>query len=102
MTAHYLRLEEVCVRLAIDDALLRQVREEGLVEVKHTLDDEQVISAEDAERLRVITVLIREMDVNLAGAEVILHLREDLCAMQRQFDEILRTLVNELRQRLAR
>ena len=29
-------------------------------------------------------------------------MREDLCAMQRQFDEILRTLVDELRQRLAR
>jgi MerR family transcriptional regulator/heat shock protein HspR len=102
MTAHYLRLEEVCVRLAIDDALLRQVCEEGLVEVKHTLEDERVISAEDAERLRLITVLMREMDVNLPGAEVILHLREDLCAMQRQFDEILRALVDELRQRLAR
>ena len=42
------------------------------------------------------------MDVNLAGAGVILHLREDLRAMQRQFDEILRTLVDELRQRLNR
>jgi MerR family transcriptional regulator/heat shock protein HspR len=102
MTAHYVRLEEVCVRLSIDDVLLRQVCEEGLVEVKHTLEDERVISAEDAERLRLITVLMREMDVNLAGAEVILHLREDFCAMQRQFDEILRTLVDELRQRLAR
>ena len=37
-----------------------------------------------------ITVLVRDMDVNLAGAEVILHLRDDLRAMQRQFDEILR------------
>jgi MerR family transcriptional regulator/heat shock protein HspR len=102
MTAHYLRLEEVRVRLAIDDAFLQEVCAEGLVEIKRTVDDEPVISAEDAERLRVITVLTREMDVNLAGAEVILHLREDLCAMQRQFDEILRTLVEELRQRLGR
>lgn len=102
MTAHYIRLAEVRVRLAIDDALLRQVCDEGLVEIKHTVDDEQVISAEDAERLRLITVLMREMDVNLPGAEVILHMREDLCNMQRQFDEILRTLVDELRQRLAR
>jgi hypothetical protein len=102
MTAHYIRLEEVRVRLAIDDALLRQVCEEGLVEVKHTVDDEAVISADDAERLRLITVLMREMDVNLPGAEVILHMREDLCNMQRQFDEILRTLVEELRHRLGR
>lgn len=102
MTAHYLRLEEVRVQLSIDEELLRQVCDEGLVEIKHTVDDQAVISAEDAERLRLITVLMREMDVNLPGAEVILHMREDLCAMQQQFDEILRTLVDELRQRLAR
>lgn len=102
MAAHYLRLEDVCIRLAIDDALLREVCAEGLVEVKQSVDEDPVISEEDAERLRLITVLLREMDVNLAGAEVILHMREDLFAMQRQFDEILRTLVEELRQRLAR
>lgn len=101
MTARYLRLQEVQVQLAVDDAFLRQVCDEGLVEIKHTVDDEAVISVDDAERLRVITVLMREMDVNLAGAEVILHLREDVSAMQRQFDEILRTLVEELRRRIG-
>lgn len=102
MTAHYLRLEEVRVQLSIDDALLHEVCAEGLVEVRQTGNDEPEISAEDAERLRVIVVLMREMDVNLAGAEVILHLCDDLRGMQRQFDEILRTLVEELRQRLGR
>ena len=102
MTGHYLRLADVCVQLAIDDAFLGEVCAEGLVEVKHTMDADAVISAEDAERLRVITVLLREMDVNLAGAAVILHMREDLSAMQRQFDQILHALVDELRQRLAR
>lgn len=101
MTARYLRLEEVCARLSIDEVFLREVCAEGLVEVKHTVDQEPLISAVDAERLRLIAVLIREMDVNLAGAEVILHMRDDLCAMQRQFDEILRALVEELRRRIA-
>jgi MerR family transcriptional regulator/heat shock protein HspR len=99
MTARYLRLQEVCVQLAIDDALLREVCDEGLVQVKQTTGEEAVISAEDADRLRVITVLMREMDVNLAGVEVILHMREDVTAMQRQFDDILRALVVELRRR---
>lgn len=100
MTARYLRLHEVCVQLAIDDVLLREVCDEGLVQVKQTTGEEAVISAEDADRLRVITVLMREMDVNLAGVEVILHMREDVTAMQRQFDDILRALVVELRRRL--
>ena len=102
MTPRYLRVAEVRVVLGIDDAFLHQVCEEGLVEIKHSIENEPVVSAEDAERLRLITVLIRELDVNLAGAEVILHMREDFCAMQRQFDEVLRTLVAELRLRLPR
>jgi len=101
MTARYLRISEVCAQLAIDDTFLTAVCDAGLVEVKRTVDEEPVISAEDAERLRIVALLMREMDVNLAGAEVILHMREDLCAMQRQFDEILRTLVDELRRRIA-
>jgi len=101
MTPRYLRLQDVLAQLAVDDAFLREVCDEGLVEIKHTVDEEQVISMEDAERLRVITVLMRDMDVNLAGAEVILHLRDDVTAMHRQFDEILRTLVDELRRRLG-
>jgi hypothetical protein len=32
---------------------------------------------------------------------VILHLRDDLQSMQRQFDEILHTLVDELRRRVG-
>jgi len=100
MAPRYLRIAEVRVVLDIDDAFLRDVCDEGLVEIKHSAENEAVVSAEDAERLRVITVLMRELDVNLAGAEVILHMREDFCALQRQFDEVLRTLVAELRGRL--
>lgn len=102
MTARYLRIAELCVQLAIDDAFIGTVSAEGLIEVKRTAEEEPVLSAEDAERLRLITVLMRELDVNLAGVEVILHMHEDLCAMQRQFDEILHTLVDELRQRIER
>jgi MerR family transcriptional regulator/heat shock protein HspR len=96
-TVRYLKLREVCLRLEIDDDLLAQLSHEGLVEVKNTLEDEPVVSAADAERLRVIVLLMREMDVNLPGVEVILHMRDDLFSMHRQFDEILRTLVEELR-----
>ncbi len=49
----------------------------------------------------LIRVLVRELDVNLAGVEVILHMREDLFSMQRQFDEILRSLVEEMRRRVG-
>jgi len=50
--------------------------------------------------VRLIALLMREMEVNLAGVEVILHMREDQLAMRRQFDEVLRGLVGELRKRI--
>ncbi|MFN8641373.1 MAG: chaperone modulator CbpM [Candidatus Binatia bacterium] len=101
MTVRFIRLAEVCERYAIDAELLRVVEEEGLVEIAHTVEAEPVVSPEQAERLRLVAVLMRELDVNAAGVEVILHMHANLCSMQRQFDEILQAMVAELRRRLA-
>jgi MerR family transcriptional regulator/heat shock protein HspR len=96
----YLKLHDVCLSLRVDDDLLDSLVGEGLIEVKHTLDEDVVISFEDAERLRVGAMLVRDMEVNLAGVEIILHMREELVAMQRQFHEILETVAEEVRKRL--
>jgi hypothetical protein len=101
MTSRYIRLSEVCERFAIDEELLRVVEAEQLVEIKHPADAEPVLSPEQAERLRLVAVLMRELDVNVAGVEVILHMHEDLCSMQRQFNEVLQAVVTEMRRRLA-
>ena len=101
MTTRYLRLKEVCERFAIDEELLRVVEAEKLVEIKHPADAEPVLSPEQAERLRLVAVLMRELEVNVAGVEVILHMHEDLCAMQEQFNEVLQAVVTEMRRRLA-
>jgi hypothetical protein len=37
------------------------------------------------------------MGVNLEGAEVALHMREQMIAMQRQFNELLRLLGQQLK-----
>jgi DNA-binding transcriptional MerR regulator len=101
MTTHWVRLTEVCTQLQVDEDLLRVVRDEGLLEIRQTSESEAVISPEDAERLRLIRILMRELDVNVPGVEVILHMHADLCSMQRQFDTILQTLIGELRQRIG-
>lgn len=98
----YVTVREVCVQLRLDDSTVRQLVDEGLVEVRRpTSGADEVISAADAERLRVISVLMREMDVNLAGVEVILHMREELMSLRRQFDEVVQTLVAELKKELG-
>ena len=52
---------------------------------------------DQVDRVRVARLLIEEMGVNLEGAEVALHMREQMIAMQRQFNELLRLLGRELR-----
>jgi MerR family transcriptional regulator/heat shock protein HspR len=97
----YVKLSDLRVQLDIDDALLEDLMAEELIEIKHALDGEEVLSAADAERLRVILLLLRELEVNLPGIEVIMHMRDELLAMQQQFDEILHALVEELRKRVG-
>lgn len=102
MTGRYIRLSEVCERFAIDDELLRVVEAERLIEIEHSADAaDPVLSPEQAERLRLITVLMRELEVNVAGVEVILHMHEDLCSMQRDFHEILQAVAAEMRRRVT-
>jgi hypothetical protein len=40
--------------------------------------------------------------VNLPGVEVIMHMRESMLAMQRQFSDVLDALVEEMRRHLGR
>ena len=41
--------------------------------------------------------MVQEMGVNLEGAEVALHMREQMIAMQRRFNELLSLLGQELK-----
>jgi MerR family transcriptional regulator/heat shock protein HspR len=57
----------------------------------------KVYSPDQVERVRVAHLLIEEMGVNLEGAEVALHMREQMIAMQRQFNELLHLLRQQLK-----
>ena len=45
----------------------------------------------------MLTPIVQEMGVNLEGAEVALHMREQMLAMQRQFNELLQRLKEDLK-----
>ncbi len=97
MTLRYLPLPEAAEQAGLSLAYLEMLEREGLIAVKRTLDDVVVISSADLDRARVSALLTEELEVNLAGAEVILRMRDDMIAMQRQFEEILANLVDELK-----
>ena len=97
MSHRYLTLPEAAAETGLSIDYLQMLEREGMIAVKRTLDDVVVISSADLERARVSAVLTEELEVNLAGAEVILHMRDDMIAMRRQFDEILSDLVETLK-----
>jgi hypothetical protein len=96
----YLRFAEVTERYGISAADLEMLEREQVIEVKRTLDDEPVVSCEDADTARVVLLLMNELEVNLPGAEVIAHMRSEMLAMRRQFGKILEALIEELRSSL--
>ena len=101
MSIKYIPLDEAAKRSGLSAAFLRMLEREELIAFKRTLDDVEVISSADLDRARVTALLTEELDVNLPGAEVILHMRDDMIAMQRQFEEILADLVGELKRGLT-
>jgi len=50
------------------------------------------ITREDLERVRVAWSLVRELEVNMPGVDIILRLREELLATRRQMLELARNL----------
>ena len=101
MSVRYLPLSEATERTGLSQGFLQMLAQEQLIELKRTLEDVVVISSSDIERARVIALLTEELEVNLPGAEVILRMREDMIAMQRQFEEILVDIVAEVRRGLT-
>jgi len=101
MSQKYVPLAQAAERAGLTIAYLEMLEREGLIVIKRTLDDVVVISSADLDRARVTALLTQELEVNLAGAEVILRMRDDMIAIRRQFDEILTDLVGELKRGLG-
>lgn len=101
MPLKYVPLAEAAAQSGLTPAFLHMLAGEELIALKRTLDDVEVISHGELERARLVALLTQELEVNLAGAEVILRMRDEMIAMRRQFDEILANLVDELKRGLA-
>ena len=83
------RIIEVIEHLGLQDTnLLSQLRAAGLFE-------EDELEPDAAEELRVAACLMRELEVNPAGVEVILHLRRRLIVLEERMGEAMRRLLDE-------
>ena len=89
-------ISAVAEQYSLHPQTLRLYEREGLLKPSRSEGNTRLYTNEDLERLEVILQLTREMGVNLAGVEIILNMREKMAAMQRQIEEFVATLNQEL------
>ncbi len=75
---------------------LRLYEREGLIKPSRTQGNTRLYTDEDLERLEFILFLTRELGVNLAGVDIILNLKEQIEEMQKQIDQLMEFIQNEL------
>jgi len=103
MAEDYYYRKQIVEIFEFDEDFLEQLEAEDLVHpVEMVPGREPVFPVEEVERIRIISNLINDLEVNLAGVEVIMGMRENMILMQRQFDRILEILVEELKGRFPR
>ena len=96
MPGKFLRITEVVKICGVDeDFVIRLEKEKVIYPIVRR--SRKLYPLDQVDRVRVARLLIEEMGVNLEGAEVALHMREQMIAMQRQFNELLRLLGRELK-----
>ncbi|HEX2229141.1 MAG TPA: chaperone modulator CbpM [Candidatus Binatia bacterium] len=96
MRRKYLRISDVTEICEVDAKFVMRLERESVIS-PILRGREKVYPLDQVDRVRVARLLMQEMGVNLEGAEVALHMRDQMIAMQRQFNEILRLLGEELK-----
>ena len=80
---------------------LRLYERQGLLKPSRSEGNTRLYTEQDLERLEVILTLTRDMGVNLAGIEVVLNMREKMIEMERQMQEFMEFVRDEMTRRVA-
>ncbi len=101
MTKKYWSVTEVVEFFQVNETFLNDLEKEDIVcpSCRNGFVDKS-FSAGEMEKVRLAKILMDEMDVNLAGVEVVLQMRKSMIAMRKQFDAILEDLAREMEKNL--
>jgi len=91
MARKYLRITEVVKICGVDEAFVERLERESVIRAIIS-QNRKLYPLDQVDRVRVARLLIKEMGVNLEGAEVVLHMREQMMTTQRQLKELVRRL----------
>ncbi|OGW54700.1 MAG: MerR family transcriptional regulator [Nitrospirae bacterium RBG_13_43_8] len=86
--------------LGVHPQTLRLYEREGLITPNRTKRS-RLYSEEDVERLEMILRLTKELGVNKAGVEVILRMRYRLEAMQKEIEDMMDLLEDDVKRDFA-
>jgi MerR family transcriptional regulator/heat shock protein HspR len=89
-------ISAVATLYKIHPQTLRLYERVGLLKPSRSLGNTRLYTDADLERLDVILNLAREMGVNLAGIEIILNMRDKMNGMQRQMEQFIHFVQQEL------
>ncbi len=76
--------------VGLHEQSLRMYERRGLICPRRSEGNIRLFSDEDVERVLAIQRLVNDLGVNLAGAEVILHMREQMEAMRQELEGLRR------------
>lgn len=94
-------ISAVSEQYGIHPQTLRLYEREGLLFPSRSEGNTRLYTDEDLERLEIILQLTREFGVNLAGVEIILNMRQKMELMQKQMQEFVESLNEEMTTRLT-
>ena len=94
-------ISAVAEQYQIHPQTLRLYEREGLLAPSRSEGNTRLYTDDDLERLEVILKLTRDLGVNLAGVEIILNMRKHLGEMQREMQEFVEFVQQEMLNRPA-
>ena len=89
-------IEQVIELTDLNENEIKEIEDEGLIE-KREENNVRYFYDEDVERLQLIKRLKDELEINLAGIDVILNMREKLIELQENFIDFIQLIKEELK-----
>jgi MerR family transcriptional regulator/heat shock protein HspR len=86
------RIGAISEKYGIHPQTLRMYEREGLLRPTRTEGNTRLYDPDTIERLEIILTLTRHLGVNLAGVEVILHMKERMEKMQGEVRQVIAAL----------
>lgn len=96
MGQRYIKITEVIKVCKVDRGFIQQLERESVISPV-VQRRRKLYPPDQVDRIRIANLLIQEMGVNIEGAEVVLNMRDQMIAMQRQFNEVLRLIGDEIK-----